>query len=44
MTNDEAASLETTRGLKLKETEVESNLRNGDRKEAKDDLLGEARV
>lgn len=44
MTNAEDASLET-RGLKLKRTEAESNLRNGDRKEAKEeDLFGEARV
>lgn len=44
MTNDEDASRET-RGLKLEATEVELNLRNGDRKVANEgDLFGEARV
>lgn len=44
MTNDEDAFLET-RGLKLEATEVELNLRKGDRKEEKDEeLCGEARV
>lgn len=44
MTNDEDASRET-RGLKLEATDVELNLRNGDRKVAKEEgLFGEARV
>jgi hypothetical protein len=44
VTNDEDASRET-RGLKLEATDVELNLRNGDRKVAKEEgLFGEARV